>query len=320
MEHRPKRLLDQVRDAIRLKHYSIRTEESYVTWIKRYILFHNKRHPKEMTTAEIEAFLTHLAVQQNVAASTQNQALSALLFLYRDVLKTPLDLPIDAIRAKKPKRLPTVLTKEEALIVIARLSGTQRLMAQLLYGGGLRLMECLRLRVKDLDFAQRQIIVRDGKGMEDRLTMLPDSLIGPLQEHLSHVKHLHTQDVAQGLGSVYLPYALERKYPRAGRLWIWQYVFPSDRLSKDPRTGITRRHHASESGLQKAVSQAGRSVGLNKRISCHTFRHSFATHLLQQGYDIRTVQELLGHKDVKTTMIYTHVLNRGRLAVRSPLD
>jgi integron integrase len=320
MEHRPKRLLDQVRDAIRLKHYSIRTEESYVTWIKRYILFHNKRHPKEMTSAEIEAFLTHLAVQQNVAASTQNQALSALLFLYRDVLKTPLDIPIDAIRAKKPKRLPTVLTKEETLRVIARLSGTQRLMAKLLYGGGLRLMECLRLRVKDLDFAQHQIIVRDGKGMEDRLTTLPDSLIGPLQEHLSHVKHLHAQDVAQGLGAVYLPFALERKYPRAGRLWIWQYVFPSDRLSKDPRTGITRRHHASESGLQKAVSQAGRSVGLNKRISCHTFRHSFATHLLQQGYDIRTVQELLGHKDVKTTMIYTHVLNRGRLAVRSPLD
>jgi integron integrase len=320
MEHRPKRLLDQVRDAIRLKHYSIRTEESYVTWIKRYILFHNKRHPKEMTSAEIEAFLTHLAVQQNVAASTQNQALSALLFLYRDVLKTPLDIPIDAIRAKKPKRLPTVLTKEETLRVIARLSGTQRLMAKLLYGGGLRLMECLRLRVKDLDFAQHQIIVRDGNGMEDRLTTLPDSLIGPLQEHLSHVKHLHAQDVAQGLGAVYLPFALERKYPRAGRLWIWQYVFPSDRLSKDPRTGITRRHHASESGLQKAVSQAGRSVGLNKRISCHTFRHSFATHLLQQGYDIRTVQELLGHKDVKTTMIYTHVLNRGRLAVRSPLD
>jgi integron integrase len=320
MEHRPKRLLDHVRDAIRLKHYSIRTEESYVTWIKRYILFHNKRHPKEMTTAEIEAFLTHLAVQQNVAASTQNQALSALLFLYRDVLKTPLDLPIAAIRAKKPKRLPMVLTKEETLTVIARLPGTQRLMAKLLYGGGLRLMECLRLRVKDLDFAQHQIIVRDGKGMEDRLTMLPDSLIGPLQEHLSHVEHLHAQDVAQGLGSVYLPYALERKYPRAGRLWIWQYVFPSDRLSKDPRTGITRRHHASESGLQKAVSQAGRSVGLNKRISCHTFRHSFATHLLQQGYDIRTVQELLGHKDVKTTMIYTHVLNRGGLAVRSPLD
>jgi integron integrase len=320
MEHRPKKLLDQVRDAIRLKHYSIRTEESYVTWIRRYILFHNKRHPNEMASAEIEAFLTHLAVDQKVAASTQNQALSALLFLYRDVLKTPLDLPIHAMRAKKPKRLPTVLTKEETLTVIERLSGTQRLMAKLLYGGGLRLMECLRLRVKDLDFAQRQIIVRDGKGMEDRVTMLPESLISPLQEHLSHVKRIHAQDVAQKVGPVYLPFALERKYPHAGRLWIWQYVFPSDRLSEDPRTGIMRRHHANESGLQKAVSQAGRSVRLNKRISCHTFRHSFATHLLQQGYDIRTVQELLGHKDVKTTMIYTHVLNRGGLAVRSPLD
>jgi integron integrase len=273
-----------------------------------------------MSEFQIEAFLTHLAVDQQVAASTQNQALSALLFLYRDVLKSSLDLPIDAIRAKRPKRLPTVLTKEETLKAIERLSGTQRLMAKLLYGGGLRLMECLRLRVKDLDFAQRQISVRDGKGMEDRVTMLPESLIIPLQEHLSHVKRIHAQDVAQGVGSVYLPFALERKYPHAGRLWIWQYVFPSDRLSKDPRTGITRRHHASESALQKAVSQAGRAVGLNKRISCHTFRHSFATHLLQRGYDIRTVQELLGHKDVKTTMVYTHVLNRGGLAVRSPLD
>ncbi len=320
MEQRPKKLLDQVRHAIRLKHYSIRTEEAYVTWIKRYILFHHKRHPNEMASAEIEAFLTHLAVQLKVAASTQNQALSALLFLYRNVLNMPLDLSIDAVRAKKPKRLPTVLTKEETLIVIARLSDTQRLMAKLLYGGGLPLMECLRLRVKDLDFAQRQIIVRDGKGMDDRLTMLPESLIIPLQEHLSHVKRIHAQDVAQGVAPVYLPFALERKYPRAGRLWIWQYVFPSDRLSKDPRTGVLRRHHASESGLQKAVSQAGRSVGLTKRISGHTFRHSFATHLLQQGYDIRTVQELLGHKDVKTTMIYTHVLNRGKLAVRSPLD
>jgi integron integrase len=294
MEHRPKKLLDQVRDAIRLKHYSIRTEESYVTWIKRYILFHNKRHPNAMASTEIAAFLTHLAVDQNVAASTQNQALSALLFLYRDVLNTPLDLPIDAMRAKKPKRWPTVLTKEETIKVIEHLPGIQRLMAKLLYGSGLRLMECLRLRVKDLDFAQRQIIVHDGNGMEDRVTMLPESLISPLQEHLSHVKHLHAQDLAQGLGSVYLPFALERKYPRAGRLWIWQYVFPFDRLSKDPRTGITRRHHASESGLQKPVSQAGRAVRLNKRIGSHTCRHSFATHLLQQGYDIRIVQELLG--------------------------
>jgi integron integrase len=273
-----------------------------------------------MASAEIETFLTYLAVDQKVAASTQNQALSALLFLYRDVLNTPLDLPIDAMRAKKPKRLPTVLTKEETLTVIERLSGPQRLMAKLLYGSGLRLMECLRLRVKDLDFAQRQIIVRDGKGMADRVTMLPESLIIPLQEHLSHVKRIHAQDVAQKVGPVYLPLALERKYQHAGRLWIWPYVFPSDHLSEDPRTGITRRHHASESALQKAVSQAGRSTGLHKRLSCHTFRHSCATHLLQQGYDIRTVQELLGHKDVKTTMVYTHMLNGGRLAVRSPLD
>jgi integron integrase len=320
MEHRPKKLLDHVCDAIRLKHYSIRTEESYITWIKRYIFFHNKRHPSELGSAAIEAFLTHLAVDQKVAASTQNQALSALLFLYRDVLKTPLDLPIDAVRAKKPKRVPTVLTKEEAIKVIERLSETPRLTVKLLYGGGLRLMECLRLHVKDLDFAQRQIIVRDGKGMEDRVTMLPESLIIPLQEHLAHVKRIYAQDVAQKVAPVYLPFALERKYPHAGRLWIWQYVFPSERLSKDPRTGIIRRHHMSESALQKVVSQAGRSMGFNKRISCHTFRHSFATQLLQQGYDIRTVQELLGHKDVKTTMVYTHVLNRGRLAVRSPLD
>ena len=320
MQHRPRKLLDQVRDAIRLKHYSIRTEESYIIWIKRYIFFHNKQHPSELGSVAIEAFLTHLAVDRKVAASTQNQALSALLFLYRDVLKTPIELHIDAIRAKKPKRLPTVLTKEETVKVIECLSGTQRLMAKLLYGSGLRLMECLRLRVKDLDFAQRQIVVRDGKGMEDRVTMLPESLILPLQEHLAHVKRLHAQDVAQRVGPVYFPSALERKYPHAGRLWIWQYVFPSDRLSKDPRTEIIRRHHTSESGLQKAVPHAARLVGLTKRVSCHTFRHSFATHLLQQGYDIRTVQELLGHKDVKTTMVYTHVLNRGGLSVRSPLD
>jgi integron integrase len=320
MEPRPKKLLDHVRDAIRLKHYSLHTEHAYVTWIKRYIFFHDKRHPKDMGVAEIEAFLTHLAVQQKVAASTQNQALSALLFLYRDVLRHPLDGSIDAIRARKPTRLPTVLTKEEALQVIGALSGTHQLMAKMLYGTGMRLMECLRLRVKDLDFAQQQIIVRDGKGMNDRVTMLPASLVIPLQAHLSLVKQLHAQDVAQRVAPVYLPFALARKYPHAGRLWIWQYVFPSDRLSKDPRTGIIRRHHAHESGLQRAMSRAGRAAGLTKRVSCHTLRHSFATHLLQQGYDIRTVQELLGHKDVKTTMIYTHVLNRGRLAVRSPLD
>jgi len=320
MEQRPRKLLDQVRDILRLRHYSIHTEESYVDWIKRFILFHHKRHPREMGSAEIEAFLTHLAVDQSVAASTQNQAFSALLFLYREVLKKDLDSPINSIRAKQPKRLPTVLTKAEVHEVMGYLSGTHRLLANLLYGSGLRLMECLRLRVKDIDFAQRLIVVRDGKGMQDRVTMLPDSLVAPLQEHLQRVKRLHEEDLARGYGQVFLPFALERKYPNADREWKWQYVFPSERLSKDPRSGIVRRHHVDESGLQKAVRQAARLAGIPKPVSCHTFRHSFATHLLENGYDIRTVQELLGHKDVKTTMIYTHVLNRGGLAVRSPLD
>jgi integron integrase len=319
MEPRTKKLLDQVRDTLRLKHYSIRTENSYVDWIRRYILFHNKRHPREMGAPEVQAFLTHLAVKENVAASTQNQALSALLFLYREVLHKDLG-PIDALRAQKPKRLPTVLTKDEVRKVIGNLSGTHRLMASLLYGSGLRLMECLRLRVKDVDFARRAIIVRDGKGEQDRVTMLPESLIAPLQEHLQRVKRLHEEDLAKGYGSVYLPDALDRKYPNASREWIWQYVFPSDHLSTDPRSGVVRRHHLDESGLQKAVRAAARAAGINKRVTCHTFRHSFATHLLENGYDIRTVQELLGHKDVKTTMIYTHVLQRGGLAVRSPLD
>ncbi len=241
------------------------------------------------------------------------------LFLYREVLHQDLG-PINALRAKKPKHLPTVLTKKEVRQVIANLSGTHQLMAKLLYGSGLRLMECVRLRVKDIDFEHRAIIVRDGKGEEDRVTMLPASVIAPLQEHLQHVKRLHEEDLAKGDGAVYLPYALERKYPNASREWIWQYVFPSDRLSKDPRTGIIRRHHVDERGLQKAVRETAQKAGINKRVSCHTFRHSFATHLLENGYDIHTVQELLGHKDVKTTMIYTHVLNRGGLAVRSPLD
>jgi integron integrase len=315
-----KKLLDRVRDAIRVKHYSIRTEQAYVNWIKRYIIFHNKRHPNQMGAAEIEAFLTHLAVKENVAASTQNQAFSALLFLYRDVLHKELDGPINALRAKKPKRLPTVLTKEEVHRLLGHLSGDYLLMAKLLYGSGLRLMECLRLRVKDIDFSQRQIIVRDGKGQKDRVTMLPESLIAPLQAHLQSVERLHQEDLARGFGSVYLPYALERKYPNADREWIWQYVFPSQRLSVDPRSGVVRRHHLDESGLQKAVRAAARAAGIPKKVSCHTFRHSFATHLLEGHYDIRTVQELLGHKDVKTTMIYTHVLNRGGLAVRSPLD
>ncbi|NIO70049.1 MAG: integron integrase [Anaerolineae bacterium] len=320
MEPAPKKLLDQVRDAIRLKHYSIRTEEAYVNWITRHILFHNKRHPKDMGSAEIEAFLTHLAVDQKVAASTQNQALSALLFLYRVVLKKDLEGLIDPVWAKKPKRLPTVLTKEEARQVIIQLSGTHQLMAKLLYGSGLRLMECVRLRVQAIDFGQRQVVVRDGKGMEDRVTMLPDSVVMPLQEHLQRVKRLHEEDLAKGYGSVYLPFALERKYPNADREWIWQYVFPANRLSVDPRTNTVRRHHVDESSLQKAVREAARRTGIAKRVTCHTFRHSFATHLLENGYDIRTVQELLGHKDVKTTMIYTHVLNRGPMAVRSPLD
>jgi integron integrase len=320
MEQRPKKLLDRVRETIRRKHYSIRTEKSYVAWIRRYILFHNKRHPQEMGRAEIEAFLTYLAVERKVSASTQNQAFSALLILYRDVLNKNLDFPIDSVRAKRPKRLPTVLTKEEVSKIIGCLSSLPQLMAKLLYGSGLRLMECVRLRIKDIDFAQHQIIVRDGKGMEDRVTMLPASLVLPLKEHLQRVKRLHEKDLARGYGSVYLPFALERKYPNANREWIWQYVFPSARLAKDTRSGIVRRWHMSDRSLQKAVNIAARLAGINKHVGCHTFRHSFATHLLQNGYDIRTVQELLGHKDVKTTMIYTHVLNRGGLAVRSPID
>ncbi|MGA9351364.1 MAG: integron integrase [Anaerolineae bacterium] len=319
MEPASRKLLDRVRDALRLKHYSIRTAVSYVNWIRRYVLFHNKRHPNEMGSVEVEAFLTHLAVKENVAASTQNQALSALLFLYREVLKKDLG-PIDALRAKKPKRLPTVLTREEVRRVLGHLSGTHQLMAKLLYGSGLRLMECVRLRVKDLDFAQRAIVIRDAKGDQDRVTMLPESLIAPLQEHLLRVKRLHEEDLAKGYGAVYLPYALERKYPSADREWTWQYVFPAQRLSVDPRSGVVRRHHVDESGLQKAVREAARLAGIPKPVSPHTFRHSFATHLLENGYDIRTVQKLLGHKDVKTTMIYTHVLQRGGLAVRSPLD
>ena len=262
-----KKLLDRVRDAIRVKHYSIRTEDAYVSWIKRYILFHNKRHPREMGVSDIEAFLTYLAVEQHVAASTQNQALSALLFLYREVLKKDLERPVDSVRAKRPKRLPTVLTKEEVFKVIGFLSGTHQLMAKLLYGSGLRLMECVRLRVKDVDFTQRQIIVRDGKGQKDRVTMLPDVLIPLLQEHLRHVKQVHDDDLAKGYGSVYLPFALERKYPNANREWIWQYVFPASKLSRDPRTGSVRRHHVHESSLQKAVKNAARLAGLDKRVT-----------------------------------------------------
>jgi integron integrase len=313
-------LLDQTREALRVKHYAIRTEQAYVDWIKRFIRYHANRHPRELGGAEVAAFLTYLAVDQHVAASTQNQALAALLFLYRDVLQQELLYPIDTVRAKESQHLPAVLTKEEVRRVIAQLSGIYQLLAKLLYGSGLRLLEALRLRVQDLDFERRAIIVRDTKGNEDRVTMLPDSLIEPLKEHLRRVKRLHEEDLAKGLGAVYLPDALDRKLPNAAREWLWQYVFPSDRLSVDPRSGAVRRHHADESGLQRAVRQAAQRAGIDKRVTCHTFRHSFATHLLENRYDIRTVQELLGHKDVKTTMIYTHVLQRGGLAVRSPLD
>jgi integron integrase len=318
-EGKPK-LLDQLRNAIRLRHYSIRTEEAYVQWAKRSILFHNKRHPKDMGRSEIEAFLTHLAVSGKVAASTQNQALNAIVFLYRELLGREIGELEAVVRAKRPPKLPVVFSVSETKRVLARLDGTTGLMARLLYGSGLRLMECLRLRVKDIDFEYRQITVRDGKGAKDRVTMLPASLIAPLQEHVARVKALHEADLAAGHGDVYLPFALERKYPSANREWGWQYVFPSAKRSFDPRSGLIRRHHAAESVLQRAVKLAVRSSGLNKPATCHTFRHSFATHLLANGSDIRTVQELLGHHDVRTTMISTHVLQRGAGGVTSPLD
>ncbi len=316
----PRKLLDRVRDAIRVKHYSYQTEKTYVQWIRRYILFHDKRHPTEMGGEEVNAFLTHLAVKENVAASTQNQALCAILFLYKHVLQQELDLCLDTVRAKRPRNLPTVLTVDEVLAIIQNLSGVYQLLVKLLYGSGMRLNEALKLRIKDVDFAQQQIVIRDSKGMEGRITMLPKSITEQFQVHLQGVKHLHHQDLDRGFGLVNLPFALERKYPNAGCEWIWQYVFPSSHISKDPRSEAMLRHHLHESGLQKAIKQAVRLAKIEKRVGCHTFRHSFATHLLQNGYDIRTVQELLGHKDVKTTMIYTHVLNRGGKGVISPLD
>jgi len=320
MDPRPKTLLDRVREAILRKHYPASTGESYANWVKLFNLFHGKRHPSEMVAQGVEAYLTHLAVEQRVAASTQNQALSALLFLYREVLRQDLDLSIHAVRAERPKRLPTVLSKDEVRQVLGHMSSTQQLMARLLYGCGLRLMECVQLRVKDLDFGQHQIIVRDGKGMEDQVTLLPDSLVAALETHLRGVKKLREQDLAHGHGAVYLPYALERKYPHANREWGWQFVFPSARLAQERSTGTVRRWRLSPSTLQEAVKEAGRAAGLSKPIGPHTFRHCFATHLLENGYDIRTVQELLGHKDVKTTKVYTHVMKRGALGVRSPPD
>jgi integron integrase len=313
------KLLDQVRDVIRRKHFSIRTEQTYVDWIKRYIFFHGKRHPSEMAEAEITAFLTHLARAGKVAASTQNQALSALLFLYREVLQQNIGWLDQVERAKRPERLPVVLTKDEVRRLFAHLHGTNRLMAGLLYGSGLRLMECMRLRVKDVDLGYLRVTVRDGKGGKDRITMLPVNAAKPLERHLQKVKAQHEQDLEDGFGSVYLPDALERKYPNAAREWMWQYVFPSSRLSIDARSGVRRRHHVEESSLQLGIKRAVRASGIQKPATCHTLRHSFATHLLENGYDIRTVQELLGHKDVSTTMIYTHVLNRPGIGVKSPL-
>lgn len=321
MHHMPeKKLVDQLRDVARLRHLSLRTEEAYWNWIKRFILFHHKRHPREMSATEISEFLTHLAVEGRVAASTQNQALNALIFLYRQVLKIELPRLEGVVRAPQKRRLPVVLTRAETEAVIARLTHTNRLIASLLYGSGLRLMEAIRLRVKDVDFARGEIVVREGKGEKDRITMLPKAIDSALELHLTDVKRLHEQDLIAGHGEVYLPYALERKYKNAGREFAWQYVFPDTKLSIDPRTDKRRRHHVLEQNVQRAVKKAVKEAGINKNATCHTFRHSFATHVLEAGYDIRTVQELLGHKDVRTTMIYTHVLNRGGRGVRSPLD
>jgi integron integrase len=318
MSHSP--LLDQVRAVARLKQCSLRTEESYVQAIRRFILFHDKRHPATMGTAEIQAYLTHLAVAQRLAGSTINVALSAILFLYRDVLRIDLP-PLDTVpRSPRAPRVPVVFTRTEVQQVLGELTGVHRLMAQLLYGSGLRLMECARLRIKDLDFAYHQLTVRDGKGEKDRVTILPQLLVVPLQAQLRAARHLHAADLELGYGAVYLPHALERKYPNAAKDWRWQYVFPAEQRTKDPRTATIRRHHGSEDSLQRAVKRALERTGIAKAGSCHTFRHSFATHLLEDGYDIRTVQELLGHADVRTTMIYTHVLNRGGKGVRSPLD
>ena len=319
MESRTK-LLDQMRLAIRRRHLSQRTEQAYISWSRRFILFLQKRHPKEMGAEEIRAFLTHLAVNSRVAASTQNVALNALLFLYRHVLYQDFP-PLDTLeRAKRPRRVPTVFTREKVAAILVQLTGMHHLMACLLYGAGLRLMECLRLRVKDVDFASHQITVRHGKGAQDRMTMLPQAIKEPLQHHLARVKLFHEADLLDGYGEVFLPYAFDRKDPSAGTSWLWQYVFPATKRSVDPRSGVERRHHIAATVLQKAVKDAIHRAGVQKHGSCHTLRHSFATHLLADGYDIRTVQELLGHQDVRTTMVYTHVLQRGTKGVRSPLD
>jgi integron integrase len=314
------KLLDQVRAVLRTRHYSCRTEKTYIEWILQFIRFHDIKHPNKMGAAEVEAFLTHLAVERNVAASTQNQALAALLFLYREVLSVDLPWLEKFTPAKKSSHVPVVLTKDEVKIIINQLKGANWLIANLLYGAGLRLQEALRLRVKDLDFGFRQIVVRDGKGAKDRFTVLPTVLIEPLQKQLVTAEKLHELDLRSGLGSVVMPFALARKYPNAEKEWAWQYVFPSKSLSVDSRTGETGRQHVSPSSLQKPFKEAVRKSRIPKNASPHTLRHSFATHLLQDGYDIRTIQDLLGHKEISTTMIYTHVLGQNRLGVKSPAD
>jgi len=314
------KLLDRLRNKIRVKHYSIRTEQAYVDWVRRFVVFHRMRHPKDMGLDEVERFLTFLAVEGRVAASTQNQAKSALLFLYKEVLGSELPWLDGVESAKRPERLPVVLTVEEVEAILGRMTGTCGLIARLLYGSGMRLMEAVRLRVKDADFRRLECLIRDGKGAKDRVTVLPRALAEPLKAHLVLVRQTHVQDLAAGYGDVYLPFALERKYPSAAREWCWQYVFPAARLSEDPRAAKLRRHHFDEQVVQRAMRQALRDARIEKPATPHTLRHSFATHLLESGYDIRTIQELLGHKDVSTTMIYTHVLNRGGRGVVSPLD
>jgi integron integrase len=314
------RLLDRVRQAIQARHYSRSTEKAYVSWIRRFIVFHGKKHPAEMGEREVAQFLTSLATQKRVSASTQNQALAAILFLYHDVLDRKLELIQGVVRAKERIRLPVVLTRREVAAVLGRLRGTVWLMASLMYGSGLRLMECCRLRVKDLDLSRREITVRDGKGQKDRVTVIPERLLQPLKEHLRRVRLQHQDDVRRGAGYVELPYALARKYPSASRDWPWQWVYPATRTYVDPETRRRRRHHLHESVVQRAVKEAVRAADVSEPATCHTLRSAFATHLLESGYDIRTIQELLGHKDVSTTMIYTHVLNRGGRGVVSPLD
>ena len=314
------RLLDQVRNKLRVMHYSYRTEEAYVPWVKQYILFSGKRHPRDLGKKELEKFLTYLAVDRKVAASTQNQALSAILFLYQQVLGIDLEWLDNVVRAKKPENIPVVLTQAEVEALFDHLSGKYWLMASLMYGSGLRVTECLRLRIQDVDFGYRQIIVRNGKGGKDRLTPLPDVLEAPLRLQIQEAMKVHRKDVVEGYGEVSLPFALAKKYPKAAWEMVWQFLFPASNRARDPRSGREKRHHLDPSVIQKMMKQASRAAGIKKRVTPHTMRHCFATHLLQAGYDIRTVQELMGHKDVKTTMIYTHVLQRGGSAVRSPMD